>query len=222
MSVYAYTEVKNYKTVKKALDKMQKAPPKAMQRSLSDVRKEAPGWIAKEVTQIYGVTKSEITSAKVGRTKVKGASLDNVQVEYTGHSLSVRHFKATPKPEKLRPGGGYTMKAAIIKDNRVTLGKVKKLTKKQKANIGRNFHRRGVKQSDHSPIMWMSTGAKSADKVQRIPFQRKSQNRTDLKAIKTVSLPQMVGGWRTGPNIEKAIQTHLEECVMDRLERMWK
>lgn len=220
MSVYIRSTVKDYKATKKVLKQMQKAPAKVLKQSLSDVREGAPGWIAKEIAQIYGVSKTEITSGKAGRAKVKGANIDSIQIAYTGHPLSVRHFKVTPKAPKA--GRGYTMKAAIIKDNQVTLGKVKKLTKKQRKNIGRNFHRQGVKQSDHSPIMWMSTGAKSADKVQRIPFQRKSQRRTDLKAIKTASLPQMVGGWRTEPNITATIQEKLGECIEDRMKRLWK
>lgn len=222
MSVYVYTTVKDYKATKKVLKQMQKAPAKVVKQSLSDAHKKAPGWIASEVAHIYGVSRTEIESGKVGRTRVKGDSIDNIQVKYTGHSLSVRHFKVTPKAEKLKAGSRYTMKAAIIKGNQVTLGKVKKLTKKQKANIGRNFRRQGVKQSDHSPIMWMHTGAKSADKVQSIPFQRKSQERTDLKAIKTVSLPQMVGGWRTEPNITATIQEKLGECVERRTKQLWK
>lgn len=220
MSVYVYTTVKDYKATKKALEKMKKAPATAVQRSLSDVRKRAPGWIAKEITQIYGVPKSEITGGKIGKTKVGGTSIDKITIKYRGRRLSVRHFGITPKaPTK---SGRYALKTSIIKDKQVILGKVKKLTKKQRANVGRNFHRQGTKQSDHSPIMWMYTGAKSADKVQSIPFQRKSQRRTDLKAITTVALPQMVGGWRTEPNITAALQQNLDKRIENHMKHLWK
>ena len=112
----------------------------------------------------------------------------------------------TPKA----PGpNAYTLKASIIKGQKATLGKVKKLTKKQRAALGANFRREGTQNSDHSPIMLMHTGNTKEGGTSYIPFQRKSTDRNDIKAIKTVSLPQMVSGNRTHAGITKTINDNL-------------
>ena len=99
------------------------------------------------------------------------------------------------------------------------MGKVKKLTKKQRAALGKNLRGEGTRSSDHSPIMLMHTGAGSSDKTQYIPFQRKSKNRSDVQAIKTISLPQMVSSERTMPGIQKVIDENLEKRLDHYMDR---
>ena len=159
---------------------------------------------------------AKITGQKVGSVRVRGNRLDDVQITYTGRVLTPTHFSMSPTAPK--QGGSYTLKATVIKGQRSTLGKVKKLTKKQRAALGKNFRKEGTRSSDHSPIMLMHTGAGSEDKTQYIPFQRKSKNRSDVEVIKTLSLPQMVSSERTAPNIEKAINEGLEK----RMDTTWK
>ena len=202
-------EVKQYKAMMKQLAQMQKAPKTVLQRTLSDVNKRVPGWIASEVVKEYGVKKSEITGNKLGEVKVRGDSIETVEIVYTGRLLTPTHFGMTPKV----PGrNAYTLKASIIKGQKATLGKVKKLTKKQRVALGKNFRREGTRTSQHSPIMLQHTGAKSGEKTQYIPFQRKHPGSTKtpkLNVIKTVSLPQMVGGDRTHEGITKTINENL-------------
>mgnify|MGYP000046273197 CR=1 FL=1 len=219
MSVYVYTTVKDYKAAKKALDKMKKAPATAVQRSLSDVRKRAPGWVASEIVNVYGVSKSEITGGKIGTTKVSGISIDKITIKYRGRRLTPVHFHMSPAAPK---SGAYTLKSTIIKGNRATLGKVKKLTKKQKKNIGRNFHHEGTRNSPQSPWMLQTTGAKSADGVPYIPFQRRKQPGKPQYAMRTLSLPQMVSGERTNKNITEALQTNLDKRVSNHMKQLWK
>ena len=57
--------------------------------------------------------------------------------------------------------------------------------------------------------MLMRTGNQRADGTSYIPFQRKSTDRKDIQAIKTVSVPQMIDSERTAPNITKAINENL-------------
>jgi hypothetical protein len=112
------------------------------------------------------------------------------------------------------PGpNAYTLKATIIRGERATLGKVKKLTKKQRAALGKNFTRSGTRKSDHSPIMLMHAGGGTY-----IPFQRKSTNRKDIEAIKTLSLQQMISGERASPNISKAINEGLQKRLDQHLK----
>ena len=204
--------IKNYKTVMKKLDDKKKAPQKVMKALSSDARKRVPGWVATEVTQTYGVKKSEITGKKIGGVKVQGSDVRNMKVIYTGRALTHTHFSMSPKAPK--EGGGYTLKATVIKGQRKTLGNVKKLTKAQRAALAKNFTGSGSKSSDHSPIMLMR-----ANGGQYLPFQRKSANRKDIEVIKTISLPQMVSSERTAGNIQQAINEGLQKRLDHHMKR---
>lgn len=205
--------IKNYQGLKKELDDMKKAPQKVMKAMTSDAVKRVPGWIATEVTQTYGVKKSDITGKKIGNVQIKGSDITkNLKVIYTGRPLTHTHFSMSPKVPKA--GGGYTLKATVIKGQRSTLGNVKKLTKKQRAALAKNFTGSGTKKSDHSPIMLMR-----ANGGQYLPFQRKSTNRNNIEVIKTVSLPQMVSSERTAANIQKAIDEGLGKRLEHHMQR---
>ena len=209
-------QIKDMKNLQKQLKALGKAPQKVINSTIGDMKKRVPPWIAAEVSKVYGVKKAEITGQKVGKVRVRGDSLENVQITYTGSALTPTHFSMSPTVPK---AGSYTLKATFINGKRATMGKVKKMTKKQRAALGKNFRREGTQKSDHSPIMLMHMGAGSAEKTQYIPFQRKSKNRSDVEAIKTVSLPQMVSGHRTSKNIERVIGDGLEKRMDHYMER---
>ena len=204
--------IKNYKGLKKKLDDTKKAPQKVMKALYSDARKRVPGWVATEVTQTYGVKKTEITGKKIGDVKMQGSDIKNLKVVYTGRPLTHTHFSMSPKMPK--EGGSYTLKATIIKGERKTLGNVKKLTKAQRAALAKNFTRSGAKSSDHSPIMLMR-----AQGGQYLPFQRVSKNRNDVEIRKTVSLPQMVSSERTHEDIQTAINEGLGKRLDHHMKR---
>lgn len=214
-----------YKQTIKAMESLQGKSERVIKRLLSDARARAPGWVAAEVTKVYNIKKSEITPAKAGKAKknagsvrVNGETVDGLELVYRGRVLSPAHFGMTPKA----PKATYTLKAEIIKGQKVVLGKKKKLTKKQRAALGKNFRREGTQNSDHSPIMLMPTGAGSAEGTQFIPFQRKSADRKDIKAIKTVSLPQMVSSERTSENINQAINENLQKRMAQHMKILEK
>ena len=209
-------EVKDMKKLQKQIKKIEAAPQKVINSTIGDMKKRVSPWIAAEVSKVYGVKKAEITNKKVGKVRVQGSRLDNIAITYTGRVLTPTHFSMSPPVPKK---GAYTLKATVIRGQRETLGKVKKLTKKQRAALVKNLRKEGTRSSDHSPIMLMHTGAGSADKTQYVPFQRKSKNRSDVEAIKTLSLPQMVSSMRTQPQIEKAINEGLEKRLDHYMER---
>ena len=204
-------EMKNYTAVKNHLEKMKEAPKKVLKSTTADAKKRVPGWVATEVTKVYGIKKGEITQKKVGSLRVVGSGIKDLKFIYSGRVLTPTHFSMTPKAPK---EGGYTLKASVIKGQRSTLGKVKKLTKKQRADLAKNFTGAGDKKSDHSPIMLMR-----ANGGQFLPFQRKSKDRKDIEAIKTISLPQMISGERTKDNIHKAINEGIEKRLDHHMKR---
>ena len=205
-------QIKNYKALRKQIEDMKKAPRKVIKSITAEAKKRVPGWVATEVSKVYGVKKSEITNNKIGTVKAEGESIDKVKVIYKGRVLTPTHFGMSPKAPKPNRGS-YTLKATIIKGERATLGKVKKLTKKQRAAMAKNFTRSGTRKSDHSPVMLMHTGATY------IPFQRKSINRKDVEAVKTVSLPQMVSSKRTEEAIQNAISDNLGKRLDHYMEQ---
>lgn len=204
--------IKNYKGLKKQLDDTKKAPQKVMRALYSDARKRVPGWVATEITEVYGVKKTEITGKKIGDVKVQGSDIKSLKVVYTGRPLTHTHFSMSPKAPK--EGGSYTLKATVIKGQRKTLGNVKKLTKAQRAALAKNFTSSGAKSSEKSPIMLMR-----ANGGQYLPFQRKSSNRNDIDVVKTISLPQMVSSERTSANIQQAINDGLGKRMDHHMKR---
>lgn len=210
----AYTKIDD---VIKELEQMQKAPKKVVERTIKDFKQRAPSWVAQEVVKKYNIKKSEITpsksgsySGKAGSTRAEGDTIASVQLVYKGRVLTPTHFGMTPKAPKQI----YTLKAQVKKGEKKTWGKVKKLTKKQRANIGRNFTHQGRQSSKSSPIMLMHTGNMKSGGVNYIPFQRQSQNRKDIKVIKTISMPQMV----TSPEVEKDIYKAINEKLGKRFD----
>ena len=191
---------------------MQNAPRQVLKSLTNEAKQRVPGWVATEVTKEYGVKKGDITGQKIGRVTPQGDSFKEVRVVYTGRLLTPTHFSMSPKAPN--PGGAYTLKATIVKGQRTTLGKVKKLTKKQRAALGKNFTRSGSRQSDHSPIMLMR-----ANGGHYLPFQRKSTDRKDIEAVKTISLPQMVASERTAEGIQRAISEGLEKRLEHYMNR---
>ncbi len=208
------------KELTKELGKLEKASQTVLNRTLADVRTRVPGWVSAEVAAQYGIKKKEVGDGKTSTLKVEGNKLPDVKLVYRGRVLTPTHFNIAPKAPK--PGGGYTLKATIIKGQRTTLGKVKKLTKKQRAALGKNFRREGTRSSDHSPIMLMHTGNTKEGGTNYIPFQRKSTRRSDVKAIKTLSVPQMIDSERVAPNIQKAIDEKLGKRLEHHLKLLEK
>lgn len=207
--------IKDYDKLMKEIEGMKKAPKKVMGSLMGDVRKRVPGWVSTEVSKHYGVKKADITQNKLGQMKIRGDNVQTAQLVYTGRVLTPTHFGMTPKA----PGkNAYTLKAEIIRGEKETLGKVKKLTKKQRAALGKNFRKEGTRNSQRSPIMLMHTGNQQAKGTSFIPFQRKSTDRKDVEAIKTVSLPQMISG-KAAEDITSAINNGLGKRLDHYMER---
>lgn len=199
----------------KELEKMKASSDRVIQSTLNDFRKRGPSWIAAEVAQHYGIKKNDINpnvknGGTAGKIKVAGRTVDSVRIIYKGRVLTPVRFGMTPKTLR----ASYTLKAEITKGGKKTLGKVKKLTKKQRQNIGRNFTRQGQRSSNKSPVMLMPTGNAHVGGTSFIPFQRVSHRRNDLKAIKTLSVPQMV----SNPQVEKNIYSKISKELGKRFE----
>lgn len=185
------------------IKELEKASQKVIDRTMADIRKRGPTWIGKGVAQEYNIKAGEVAGGKLVKMRVRGGSSD-LEFKFSGRMLTPTHFNMTPKAPK---PGAYTIKATIKKGQRATIGKVKKITKKQRQNIGRNFRRQGTRNSPESPPMLVSP------KGLALPFQRTKQPGNFDKVIKTISVPQMIkdGDGNTKPAVRKQLNENIEK-----------
>ena len=107
-------EIKDYNILQKKLEEMKAAPRKVMNSVTADAKKRVPGWVAAEVTKVYGVKKGEITDQKIGRVTPQGKDFKNVRIVYAGRVLTPTHFNMSPKAPN--PDGAYTLKVTKFLD----------------------------------------------------------------------------------------------------------
>ncbi len=210
-------ELSNMDVLNHQINALTQSSERVLQQTLGDAKERIPGWVATEIARNYGVSKSEVANQKLGSMRIQGSSLRALQFLYRGRMLTHTHFKLTPTAPT---GGTYTLKATIVKGQRSVLGKVKKPTKKQRKNIGKNFRRQGTQSSDHSPIMLMHTGNQREGGTDFIPFQRVSPNRKDVVARKAISLPQMITSERVTPDLLSSIDEKLGKRFQHYLRQL--
>lgn len=223
MSDLFNVKVKGQKDIVKQLRQLEQGGEKAVQRTVSDFRSRAPGWVSKGIREHYGVDTAAIKEAakgaKRGRPtfKVAGVQVDAVQLEYKGGLLTPLHFKMTPKtsnPKGLTegkrsiPGQGVNFKktppgqVATVKTPKPYTVKAT-IIKGQRASM--------------PPGTFVSPGKGDVN----LPFQRRGEARKPLNVIRTLSVPQMIDG-RARETIERNINEGLEKRFQHHVEQAMK
>ena len=182
--------IKNYKSLQKEIRELRQAPEAVSKGIVSDFKKRAPGWIAKEVCAVYNIKRTEVRpksgsgGTKIGYIGVRGKTIAKAALVYQGRRLTPVHFQ-------MRPTTSPWNKLPIPSSNHQIVGQPWKTWKqseeadqKAKKNIGKNFRKQGKQNSAASPIMLLHTENRQEGGTNYIPFQRMSQRRSDLKAIK--------------------------------------
>lgn len=225
-------EIKDYKKLKKQIEQIKNAPAKGLAAAESDIRDRAPKWIAAGVADRYAisdgtgsgkrVSKNEVLSGNLGKLEIKGGLRNRTMVlKYSGEPLTPVHFGMNPI-SRPHPGTPYTLKWKVLRAGKGTKAKIKQLSKKQRKNIGRNFTHQSTQNSPKSPWMLQPTGAKSADKVQYIPFQRRGQSDPFRHVARGPALPQMVTQGKDGPlrpEVAKHFNENLEKRIAANINR---
>ena len=201
----------------KKLQKLEHGGEVAIKRTVADFTSRAPGWVSKEIRQHYGVDTAAIKDAakkpKRGRTSIKvaGVTVDGATLEYKGRTLTVTHFKMSPKQQPtarqknpiripgqavatarnspvamVAPPKPYTVKATIIKGQRTALGAGSFIASGNGGSV--------------------------------LPFQRTAEGRKPIEAVRTLSVPQMIDG-RAREGIQEAISTGLEKRFAHHIEQ---
>ena len=167
----------------------------AIKRTTSDFRSRAPAWVAKAVTSTYSISSKEVkgtvTKQTHGKVKLKGASVDNVALVYSGRVLTPIHFKMRPatRPKGTKDESGRTIRRA--KPYQVTA----EIFKGQRKVLGAE--------------VFLGAGG-GGD----LPFQRKGGGRLPIQAVRTLSVPQMIGN----EDVSTQIQANIDEGLGKRLE----
>lgn len=180
----------------------------ALNRTVSDFRSRAPGWISKGIKQHYGVDQAGVKSAtvRIVDTGSSGSKLAGVKVNYRGRTLTLTHFNMSPKQapatrqstyaripgQKLsagspvamiRPLKKYKIKATIIKGQRIEMSE-------------RTFVANGL------------------------PWIRNSES-GKIKVVHTLSVPQMIRG-RAKNTIDSVILENVEKRFRHNVEQIMK
>ena len=135
---------------------------KAFDRMIRDTERHAQMVIAKQVPTEYAIKSADVRNPANGGISVR-RSAGAVTLVYRGRTLTLHHFKYTPKKTTHK---SRRMRAEVKRTGYKSLG--------SHAFVG-------------------GTGAKSAGKVASIPFMREGKKAKPIKAIRSVSVPQMVG-----------------------------
>lgn len=207
-------QIKNYEKLLGDIEGIKEGSEKAIKATISDMRARAPGMIATCVTGIFNIKKSEITpaggkSAKpkkmAGSIRIKGETIDTMTITYEGRMLTPVHFGMTPKAAP--KGKKYTLKQQVYKGKTEVIGRYL------------NTRTPGGPFAKRSHNILMGTGATAPGKVGAIPFQRMSEERTDIKKFTTISMPQMITSDKVAPLIKDKLSTTLKQRLEHNMQR---
>lgn len=181
----------------KRLKGKEQAAKKAMDRTIGDVKRSAPGKVADAVRAVYNIKKAELMpGSDAAKITIKGSGLSKLQIKYQGRVLTPTHFGMTPR---VKPAGRrkYTPTLQVKKGRKVKLTPIVAPGK-----AGGAYQRPATSPyflgcNNGSPGLLMQRHGDNVDKV-----------------LRTVSVPQMVGN----KMVSKAAQNALKELSSTRLK----
>ena len=205
------------KDIVKRLNKLENGGQTAIKKTVNGFMSRAPAWVSKGIRQHYGVDTAAIKRAgprkKRGAThiNVAGVSVDGATLEYKGRTLTLTHFKMSPKKQPKR------------KDRRRILIPGQALRNPTEvANIRPPYPYQITaqiilgKKSNLPPGSFIGDG-----KTPAIPFQRTGSGRMPLEAIHTLSVPQMIDG-KARQTIETTISENLGKRFNHYIDQVMK
>lgn len=212
------TEIKapNFAKLVGDLKGLNKDIDKAVSRTIADCKTRGPAQVTKAVTEVYGIKSGEVTAAgkaakggakTVGSIKVKGVTVDSVQLIYKGRVLTPSHFSMTPKknPDKQQNALDMVPGADIANGSKVAMIRQPKPYRVKVEILKGRKRRLGPK------VFLAPSGAAGTT---QIPFKRTTEKRMPIEAIHTVGIPQMI----TNETVKADIQARMDELLAKRLQ----
>lgn len=180
----------NIKEVMDGLKVKEASLMKAVNATTNDFRSRGPGWISQEVCSVYNVKKKDVTSAKKGTQQ-------NGEITIAGVSLKNIEILYSGSPMTPTHFGMTPKKRPTGKSYRISAQIIKGSTVKL------------------PPDVFLADNGGGT----QIPFQREGTDRYPIKAIKTVSVPQMLGNDTVAEELTKRIGTELGKRLEHHIER---
>ena len=196
MAIHPYVDLKKFHAKINQIKTAFNDPSDVFKYTFKDLKSRAPGAVADAVRSVYNIKKNEITPKskssknapkKAGSIFTTGTEIENFQMIYFGRTLTPLHFGMTPK---IRPNtAGKKNKKYKIKL------KIKQKQEVLKGHDGNNPFLAPVR----------------AGYSKQIPWLRMSDDRDDIKPVKTLSVPQMVDNKTVRTNIDKSLGELLDK-----------
>lgn len=212
----------------KKLEKLKDGGETAIKRTVSDFTTRAPAWVSKGIRQHYGVDTAAIKEAgprsKRGATsiRVSGVSVDGATLEYKGRTLTPIHFKMSPTTRNPK---GLAKRPAKVPGQAISTGSPVAMVHppmpfQVKATIIKG-QRAAMK-----PGTYLASSSKKSADAPILPFQRTGAGRTPVHAVRTLSVPQMIGSEekksRASDTISEIINENLEKRFKNHIKRAMK
>lgn len=191
----------------KRLHKLKDGGEVAIKRTVSDFASKGPGWVSKGIRKHYGVDTKAIEDAgpkkKRGGTSVKvsGLSVDGASLKYEGYTLTPTHFKMSPKQ---KPTTQKSKPIRIPGQAIAGAGDVAMIRPPKKYKVKATIIK--GQRASLPPGTFIAAGNGGVS----LPFQRTSDARMPIEAVRTLSVPQMIDGKARG-TISDTINTKLDE-----------
>lgn len=204
------------KEVKAQLDKLEDRCNKAIRSTLSDFKKRGPGWISKEVKAKYNIKGNISKTSSIGKVRTLYVG-ESIEIKYSGHTLTPIYFGITPKSPQRKPmkktykipGAGINTASDVVTMQRIKKSNVYVTIKDRKKQLLQGKY--------NTPVFFIKSKT-----GKNLPFQRKGSNPKPIVAIRTVSLPQMVGNEEVKVQIQSTIERELGKRVEHNLMRYWE
>lgn len=206
-------------TLKEKLGKMDTQSQTVVKRTISDFKSRAPAWVSAAVAEEYAIKKAEVKGAMtgvkkgIGKIKVAGVTVDEISLVYSGRLLTPTHFKMKPStPPKKREKDKRLIPGQNIRSDKA-VGAVAAVSPLAPYQVTAEIKKGKRVTFPGQVFLGTNKGAGY------IPFQRESDERTDIKSIKTVSIPQMITNEKVGEEIQKKIDEGLGKRLEHHLQQ---
>lgn len=183
---YMDIQLDNYRKLNKEIDKLHSDMGKVLKRTVSDFKSRGPGWISQEIMNEYGIKKKDINENKKGVRNQGSIKISGVKID--NMSVIYRGRVLTPTHFSMKP--------------------TKRRTKNKPYSITAEI-RRGRRRAFGKKAFLASNGSSKM-----IPFTREGDTRYPIKAIKTISVPQMI----TNKDVNESIAKRIDKEMAKRLD----
>ena len=190
--------LKNYADLASKLRGINKLGDEIASRTVSDMKNRGPTQVSKAVREIYAISAADmkgqvdmnISKKAIGSVKVSGRTVEELAFVYQGRRLTFRHYHQNPMNAMSHAGPG---KGKLVKAE---------IRKGRKKVIGGSVF----------------TAPGKGGRI--LPFQREGIERTPLRALRSMSIPQMIqySDGKPNPDTEPLINKYIGELLEKRLE----